>query len=176
MKKTFVLILVLVLVFALCACGSKTVVGTWEAQQSLTKIMGASDSALVKYMTDVNILVRLELEEDGSFVMTMDGTSMIPALRDAVKSYLEDSCAANGTSLDALAAAGGLTADQLIDKVMESQNTETLTRSVNGTYTVEDSAVTLNFETGTSRTGTWEKDQLSIPTEELGDINFIRCK
>ena len=176
MKKAFALLLILALALALCACGSKSVVGAWEAVQDMTEGMTASGSPIAAYMKNVKVIVRLELREDGSCTMLLDGSSMITEVRNAVREYLEASCAANGSSLEEKAAASGLTVDQVIDMVMEGQETDDLTRSIDGTYTVAENTLTFNFEGGSSRTGTWEKDNLFLTTDQLGDICFTRCK
>lgn len=177
MKKAFALLLALVMVFALCACGaSKTVVGNWEAQVDVAKAMGDELGEFAQYMTEAKIAVRLNMKEDNTFEMVLDGSTMLPAMRDAIKAYLEDYCTQSGMSLDDLASMTGMTVDQIIDMVIDEVDTSELTNSSTGTYSVDKNTVTLNFDEGTSRNGTWEGDSLTLPVEELGEITFTRSK
>ena len=177
MKKTIALLLVLVMALALCACGSKTVVGTWEARQNVAEILGSAEgNPLAKYMGDVDILVQLEMKDDNSFTMTLDGTAMADAMRGALRAYLTDVCAENGTTLDALAEASNTTVDQLIDAMLQAQTPEDLTRTITGTYTVDGSKVSMSYDEGGTREATWEKNKLSVPTSGDGSMTFTRSK
>lgn len=178
MKKRISLALALVLLFALCACGApaakKAVAGTWEGAMDMTDSLSAEMGELAQYLPEAKVTVRLEMAEDGTFTLVVDGSSMLPAMREAVRAYLENYCAQAGLNLADMAAASGMSVDELIDAAMADVDTEELTNSSTGTYTDDNGTLTLQFDGGIAREGTWVEDTLTLPVEQLGDITFTR--
>ena len=179
MKKTIYLRLVLLQVFAHCACGSsKTVVGTWTGKMDATKFFEeeADFADYAPYMKDANFDLRLEMKENNTFVLVMDATSLKPAIRDAFEAYLDNFCQEQGMTREDFAAAAGQTIDQLLDSAMEEFDPAEINQTINGTYSNAKGMLTCNYDDGTSSTGSWEGDTLTLSEPGVGDINFARSK
>ena len=165
MKKIFALLLALSMVFALAACGGgKTCEGTWNASLNLAELAGDELGDMGELFKDINVAVNLDLNKDKSYVLSIDAASALPAIREAVKSYLTKVAEEQGISLEQLEELSGQTLDAMLDEAMQEANFEELSQTFKGTYTEEGGKLTLNPEEagGQINTATWENDTLTM--------------
>jgi uncharacterized lipoprotein YehR (DUF1307 family) len=175
MKKFFALLLVVCLVFALAGCGgSKSPAGTWQAKINLAEVAGDELAELKDYLKDANVDLALEMREDKTYTLSMDGTALKPVLKDAFRAYLNDMLTQMGMTAEDFESLSGQSIDAMIDEALEQMDTSELNKSVNGTYTEDGGKVTLTPESGTVLSGTWEGDTLTLHDDDLGDIAFTR--
>ena len=175
MKKFFALLLVLCMIFALAACGGKNAVGTWQGKVNLAEVAGAELGELKDYMKDANVDFILELKSDNTFTLQMDGTALMPILKDAFRAYLDDMLSSMGMTAADYEAAAGQSVDALIDSALAEMNTDDLNKSISGTYTDDGGKLVLTPNDGSAPVnGSWEKDALTLHDDDIGDIAFTR--
>ena len=175
MKRFFALMLVLCMVFALAACGStKSPAGSWTAKVNLVDIAGDELGEMVDYMKEMNVDVNLEMNEDKTFVLKMDAASAMPALKEAMRAYLNDMLSEMGMTAEEYESQSGSSLDALIDEAIAEMDSEDLSETVKGTYTVEGTKLTLTAEDGTVNTGTWDGDTLKLDVSSIGEMAFTR--
>ena len=143
-KRIAALLLALVMVFALCACSdsgsgkdkdkgekktdAELIVGTWEATVDMGEyfdtLMDYDDDMLSAYFdfTGVELVVNYEFDKDGSYKLSFsaaDEEKLEMVLRKAVEKLLNDMFEGAGYTIEEVAAANGMTVDELVDDAME---------------------------------------------------------
>ena len=76
--------------------------GVWMARVDMRDILVEETPELEDYLGSANMNVYLVLKDDGSYELIADGSSLIPAFREAAYKYLETMCEENGKSIDDL--------------------------------------------------------------------------
>ncbi len=158
----------------LLKCRPATPAGTWYAQINLAEVAGDELGELAAYLGDANVDLILELKDDNSFTLQMDGTAMLPVLKDAFRAYLNDMLSSMGMTAADYEAAAGQSLDVLIDEALAELDISDLNKSVTGTYTEADGSLTLSPLLGTPLRGSWEGDSLTLTDDDIGLIRFTR--
>ena len=175
MKRIFTLVLALCLVFALAACGgSKTAAGSWQAKVNLADIAGDELGDMAGYFKDVNVDVNLEMRTDKTFTLNIDAASAAPAMKDGMRAYVEDMLGQMGLTAEDYEAQSGKTLDAIIDEALSEFNSGELSQTFSGTYTDEGGKLLLSADDGSTNTGTWEEDVLTLDVETIGQLAFTR--
>jgi outer membrane protein assembly factor BamD (BamD/ComL family) len=158
----------------LLKCRPATPTGTWYAQINLAEVAGDELGELAAYLGDANVDLILELKDDNSFTLQMDGTALLPVLKDAFRAYLNDMLSSMGMTAADYEAAAGQSVDALIDEALAELDISELNESVSGTYTDADGSLTLSPFLGTPLRGSWEGDDMVLYDDDLGAIRFTR--
>lgn len=175
MKKIFALLLALCLLPAMAACGGagKTVVGTWNSKVDLKEYLGSELGEMGDYLQSVDVEMKLVMNENKTFVMELDATAVIPAMKDAMMSYMTDMLDSMGMTADQFEAAYGSSLEAVVEETIQEMDTTGLNETISGTYTEENGKLILSAN-GTDNTGSWEDDELSLDLDDYGQLTFTR--
>lgn len=85
MKKSLALLLALCLCLSLAACGgqTKSAAGTWNGKLDLKHLVGDGFGEILDHLKSTDVKVTLVLREDKGFQLTMDGTGVAAAVKEA---------------------------------------------------------------------------------------------
>ncbi len=195
MKKSLSIVLALVLalsvVMLFSGCGiEKKVVGTWKTTVDFTDSVNEMFTAeggeeMAEYFTikDFKFDVVLTINEDGTYKMSADETSIKTAMTsistqvtDGMVKMLEDLFKESGIEMtvEEYLDMQGMTMDDLTKEMMESFNEEDFSdMESEGTYVIEDTKLKLTevSEDGTSTTDVYEYVDGTIKVVELGGLD-----
>ena len=115
--------------------------------------------------SSANMNVYLVLKDDGSYELIADGSSLIPAFREAAYKYLETMCEENGKSIDDLQELTGMDAETMLDALIADMDLEEMSDTFEGSYTQRDGALVL--DPGQNETeGSYDGMLLTMEIEE----------
>lgn len=176
MKKLFAILLVLCMVVALAACGGSknTVVGTWTGTADARQTMIEAAPELADYLKAAPFSVTMTFNSDGTYSYTIDGTPIIPEMRTAVRSYLEDYIKQQGFTVAEFEEAAKMTMDQAVESVMEEVDLSDLSQTGSGTYTESNGQLVLDAGSNDEVNATWSGDVINFTVEEFGTIILTR--
>ncbi len=146
--------------------------GLWAAEMDFAAVMGEADESLAEALKDVTAQVLLEIRSDNTFIVSMDPTSMMPALRVAMTAYLEAMLAEQGMTIEQFESMTGQTLDAVLDEAFKGMTQETL--EIKGTYEQEDGQITMRSEDGTDTVGTLSGNTLTFTADSLGELSFTQ--
>lgn len=148
--------------------------GMWLAEVDLAAYLSDSDPDLVEAIEGVSLPVILELRSDGSFDLSIDAETMLPALHIALRGWLETYLTDNGMTVETFESITGQTLDDLLDSIFLSQGFAELQTSFSGTYEEENGQLKLDNGSGSPLVGVLNDTTLSIEADELGDLIFVQ--
>ena len=175
MKKAFALLLALCLVLSLAACGgqSKTAAGTWKSKLDLKDLVSDKLDEILDRLEKTDMEVTLVLHEDKTFLLTMDGTGVADAVKDAAAAFFAEVLDSLGICQEQYEQISGKSLETMIEEAAGKINTEILSQGVTGTYTEEKGTLLLKAK-GFSARGSWEGDVLSLNASGVGKMTFTR--
>ena len=139
--------------------------GVWMARVDMRDILVEETPELEDYLGSANMNVYLVLKDDGSYELTADGSSLIPAFREAAYKYLETMCEENGKSIDDLQELTGMDAETMLDALIADMDLEETSDTFEGSYTQRDGALVL--DPGQNETeGSYDGMLLTMEIEE----------
>ncbi len=150
-----------------------SIYGKWVAGLKLLDFLGEEDEELKALLGDMEMQVVLELRSDETFTMSMDAEEIMPALRLALRSYLETSLAESGIDAETLFAMTGQSLDDLLDDALaESMDSSEMSYAISGTYKVEGQEIVLTAENNNDTKGTLKGSSLAFDVEDFGELTF----
>ena len=149
-------------------------VGTWTASINMMDMAGEDDGELGQYFANVNVDLVLETRSDNSYQISMDSSTVLPAMKVAMTAYLEDMLAEEGMTVEQLEAVTGMTMEDLIADAMESLDLSEMDKSLTGTYTEKDGEIAVKTADGEENKGTWNGSSLTLNIEDFGELSFKR--
>lgn len=171
MKRTIAFALAVVMLFAFAACSSKKgndIKGTWKGEVALGKVTGAmsSDAApeyVVDLVKDINVGLTLVLEDDGNFVLKIDGAKLQEDFKKVMKeklpAILAEQMNKTEEEIKEALAAQNKSIDDMVDELMAEDNGFMDVRDAKGTYKYENGKLYLKGEN----------------SEEDGFKNYVEC-
>lgn len=141
-------------------------VGLWEGSYDMTEILTEDDEDLAAYLEKAEAMVRLELKADGTYTITIDATTIIPALKDAVSAYMTDLAQEQGMTLEELEEALGTSLDEYLDSLIGEMDLEELSNTENGSYLAKGGRLFFDQDIGDNTEGSWQGSTLTL---QLGD-------
>ena len=146
--------------------------GIWTAYLDVDQVMGDQMDGMEEYFEGVQMEVQLELRSDDSFTLSVDGSTMIPAMTVAVRAYLEQYLEQSGLSVETLEAMTGQSFDELLDEALANMDTEELFHSMSGSYELKDGELTLKVDGSDSQAAKLSGNTISFAIDELGELTF----
>ena len=175
MKKLFALLLALCMAVSLAACGGagNKVAGTWTGTVDATEYLLKETPELDGYLKNAPVSITLELTADGNYTMNTDATTIIPAFKEAMRSYFVAYCEEQGVTVEQLEEAMKMTLDELIDSTFDDMDTGDLTETVTGAYSVSEGKIVFDPGSFARVDGVWSGDMMSF-TIDIGDVTLYR--
>ena len=146
--------------------------GIWTAYLDVDQVMGDQMDGMEEYFEGVQMEVQLELRSDDSFTLSVDGSTMIPAMTVAVRAYLEQYLEQSGLSVETLEAMTGQSFDELLDEALANMDTEELFHSMSGSYELKDGELTLKVDGSDSQAAKLSGNTITFAIDELGELTF----
>ena len=175
MKRFLPLLLALCLCLSLAACGgqSKTAVGTWNARLSIKRLVGEGLGQILDHLKTTDVKVTLELHEDKSFLVTVDGSGVASAVQEAATAYFTGLLDSLGLTQEQYEQICGKSLETMIEEAVGKIDQGVLSRDVTGTYTEEKGSLVFKSN-GFSARGSWEDDLLTLTVIGVGKMTFTR--
>ena len=175
MKKLFALLLALCMILALTACGGakNDVAGTWVGTVDAARYIIEDAPEMKDYLKSAPVSITLELTADGHYTLNSDGTTMIPAFKEAMRGYMQELIQQEGITVEAFEAQTQKTLDEFIDGMVGEMELGDLTESVSGLYTAADGKITFDPGQDVQVDGTWAGDSMSFDID-IGSVTLTR--
>lgn len=148
MLLSIMLIVAMALSMAACGSGSKdddeedydmdSIAGEWEAKIDLGELSGMDFK--------LEVTVKLDCDEDGTYTITMDSDDILAAVEDNIDEIIEAALEQTGMdmSVDEFLDEAGMDRDEFIDMMAEELEYYEINES--GEYTYEDEVLTIDGE------------------------------
>ena len=175
MKKPFALLLALCLCLSLAACGgqSKPAAGTWKSRLELKDLVSDKMVDILDHLEKTDLEVTLVLQEDKTFRLTVDGTGVADAVKEAATAFFAELLDSLGVSPEQYEQISGKSLETMIEEAVGKIDQEVLSRDVTGTYTEEKGSLVLQAK-GLSARGSREGDVLTLTIAGIGKMTFTR--
>lgn len=149
--------------------------GTWSGKLYLADLMELNeDDEMYPYLKNVSLDVNVELRADGTYTLSLDGTTIVPTIKAAMRAYIEDVCKQNNTTVEAFEEAAGKPLDEYLDDALSEMDLDELTDSVDGEYAVKNGKVLFDGEQNGMLSGMWFGNTLILPLDESHNIVLTR--
>ena len=113
--------------------------------------------------------ITMEMREDGSYLMSLDASPMLPALRAAMYGYIEQLCKDNGISVEDYEESTGKTLEETVDEALEAFDLNDINQTVEGVYEEANGQVIWDKGAGETR-GLYTGDTLVFSLESFGEV------
>ena len=145
--------------------------GIWTAGMDVQKAMGDDLDGMEEYFEGVEIAVMLEMRSDNTFTLTMDGSTMIPAMTLAMRAYLEQYLTENGMSIEDLETLTGESFDEMLEEGLASIDSDEISKSVNGTYELDGEEIIMEVD-GETQTAKLNGNTILFELDDFGELSF----
>ena len=147
--------------------------GVWMARVDMRDVLVEETPELDAYLQSADMNVYLVLKDDGSFELIADGTSLIPAFREAAYKYLEAMCEENGVGMDELQELTGMDAETMLEGLIAAQNLDEASSTLEGSYTEHDGVFVIRDEQSEIE-GSYDGLLITLEIEEGFELVFTR--
>jgi hypothetical protein len=118
---------------------AETIVGTWTGTVDMLKLVGDENQEMMAYFESLPLDLTLEFKEDGTYTMSGDPESLIPAMKAGMLKYMSALAGQELTEDDLKGM--GVDLDQAIEEGVAEMASE---MTATGTYTMDGNKFTLN--------------------------------
>lgn len=150
------------------------IAGTWLGTVDILQIIVEMDPDLGNYMEKAPVSLTMELHDDGTYTMEMDGSTILPELRAAMYAYIDQLCEENGVTVAEFEEAQGESLEDIIEDALEEMDLSSMNQTIEGVYELSGTELILDKgaeETRCSYTG----DSITFSLEGLGDVVLTRA-
>lgn len=149
------------------------ITGTWVGIVDMRDFVVESAPDMDGYLNSAPVAITMEMRDDGTYTLIIDATTAIPAVTEALRSYVEATCAENGLTQAEFEAAIGMTIDEFLEEAVSQMDLEGAVQTVTGEYVEEDGKVT--WDPGAEETrGIFTGSILTFSVEGFGDTVLSR--
>lgn len=147
---------------------------TWLGSMDILQLIAAMDPELGDYLEKAPVNLTLEMRPDGTYSMEMDGSPILPELRNAMYGYIGQLCEENDLTVEEFEQAQGKSLEEIIEDALEEMDLSSLNQSIEGVYELSETELILDKGAEETR-GTYTGDSISFVLEGLGEAVFSRA-
>ena len=147
---------------------------TWLGTMDIVQLIVAMDPDLGNYMEKAPVNLTMEMRADGSYTMEMDGSPILPELKAAMFSYINQLCEENDLTVAEFEEAQGKSLEEIVEEALEEMDLSSLNQTIDGVYELSGSELILDKGAEETR-GTYTGDTISFALEGLGEAVFTRA-
>ena len=156
------------------AAEASDIADTWLGTMDILELIVAMEPDLGNYMEKAPVNLTMEIRADGTYTMEMDGSPILPELKAAMYSYIDQLCEENGLTVAEFEQAQGESLEETIEEALEEMDLSSLNQTIEGVY--ELSGTELILDKGAEETrGTYTGDTITFSLEGLGEAVLTRA-
>lgn len=150
--------------------------GEWSGKLYLVDLieLDEEDEEMAAFMKDVSVDVTVELRADGTYSLTSDASYVLPAVKTALRAYLDQMCKTNNITPEQLEQSVGMPIDQYLDQIIAGMDVSEMNVTAEGSYSVQNGKIVFDEEQSGMLSGMWFGNTLILPLDETGNIVFTR--
>ena len=150
------------------------IVDLWVGTIDIKPFIEEAEPELGALLESAPMSITMEMREDGSYLMSLDASPMLPALRAAMYGYIEQLCKDNGISVEDYEESTGKTLEETVDEALEAFDLNDINQTVEGVYEEANGQVIWDKGAGETR-GLYTGDTLVFSLESFGEVVLTRA-